>query len=113
MVLESSKWARYSFCCDLKYRGVSGVFLGCSPFGTPQMLALKTVKVDVRGEHAEVLLSGYANEIELLRSLQGSPYIIHLENAEVSLRSAWDRGETVAFFFSGTVITYPRSRGQG
>lgn len=48
-----------------------------------QMLALKTVKVDTRGEQAEALLSSYANEIELLRSLQGSPYIIDLENAEV------------------------------
>lgn len=48
-----------------------------------QMLALKTVKVDGRGDQAEALLSSYANEIELLRSFRGSPYIINLENAEV------------------------------
>lgn len=48
-----------------------------------QILALKTVRVDGRGEQAEALLDNYWNEIELLRKLQGSPFIINLAGAEV------------------------------
>lgn len=51
---------------------------------SPQMLALKTVRVDGHGEQADALLMNYWNEIELLGRLKGSPFIINLEAAEVS-----------------------------
>lgn len=44
---------------------------------------MKVVKVDHEGEQGKSVVDGYANEIALLKKLQGNRFIIGLENAEV------------------------------